>query len=151
MDFNARDITPWINIESYQNIGLSSMEPISYRWINALLGSLLCLIIYGICFLLTRNRMFAILASILVAIDGSLIVDSRIALANSFLLTFGFSGLYFLLRFYTDKGGWNSLITSGVFMAMAVSVKWSGLGFLLAAVCFVLLTINNRTLSDDIV
>ena len=137
-------LLPWVSIESYQNIELSSIEPISYRWINALLGSFLCLIIYGICLLLTRNRMFAILASILVAIEGSLIVDSRIALANSFLLTFGFSGLYFFLRFYTHKGGWNNLISSGVFIAMAVSVKWSGLGFLLAGVCFVLLISNNQ-------
>ena len=105
-------LLPWVNIESYQNIELSSIAPISYRWINALLGSLLCLIIYGICFLLTRNRMFAVLASFLVAIEGSLIVDSRIALANTFLLTFGFSGLYFFLRFYSDKSDWNSLITS---------------------------------------
>ena len=137
-------LLPWINIESYQNIGISSIEPISYRWINALLGSFLCLIIYGICLLLSRNRTFAILASILVAIEGSLIVDSRIALANSFLLTFGFSGLYFFLRFYTYRGGWNNLVTSGVLIAMAVSVKWSGLGFLLATMCFVLLIINNQ-------
>ena len=88
--------------------------------------------------------MFAILASILVAIEGSLIVDSRIALANTFLLTFGFTGLYFLLRFYANQGGWYSLIVSGVFMAMAVSVKWSGLGFLLGAVCFALLAINKK-------
>ena len=140
----AYSLLPWVNIESFQSIQLSSLEPISYRWINALLGSLLCLFIYGICSLLTRNRMFALLASILVAIEGSLIVDSRIALANSFLLTFGFSGLYFFLRFYTNKGGWNNLITSGVLMAMAVSIKWSGLGFLLAAVCFALLIINNH-------
>ena len=140
----AYSLLPWVNIESYQTIGLSSIEPISYRWINALLGSLLCLIIYGICFLLTKNRMFAILTSILVAIEGSLIVDSRIALANTFLLTFGFTGLYFLLRFYANQGGWYNLIVSGVFMAMAVSVKWSGLGFLLGAVCFALLTINKQ-------
>ena len=140
----AYSLLPWVNIEPYQTISLSSIEPLSYRWINALLGSLLCLIIYGICFLLTKNRMFAILASILVAIEGSLIVDSRIALANTFLLTFGFTGLYFLLRFYANQGGWYSLIASGVFMAMAVSVKWSGLGFLLAAVCFALLITNNQ-------
>ena len=91
-------LLPFVGIESMQDIQLSNLQPISYRWINALLGSLLCLVVYGISCQLTKNKIFALIAASLVVLDGSLIVDSRIALANTFLLFFGFSGLYFFLQ-----------------------------------------------------
>ena len=126
-------LLPWTNIESIQTIEFSALNPISYRWLNALLGSLLPLIIYRISFLISKNMLFSLLCGFLIAIEGSLIVDSRIALANIFLLTFGFTALYFLLRFYLIEKRTSSLIIASVFMGMAISVKWSGLGFLLVA------------------
>jgi len=126
-------LLPGSNIESLQTIEFSALNPISYRWLNALLGSLLPLIIYKISFLLSRNLLFALLCACLIAIEGSLIVDSRIALANIFLLTFGFAALYFLLRFYLLENRTSNLIMASVFMGMVISVKWSGLGFLLVA------------------
>ena len=136
-------LLPWAGIESLQNIELSSLQPISYRWINALLGSLLCLVIYGISFQLTKNKFYALIATSLVVLDGSLIVDSRIALANTFLVFFGFSGLYFFLRFYIQNGSVNSLAFSGLLMGMAVSIKWSGLGFVLLALMIIILLKND--------
>ena len=136
-------LLPWTGIESLQNIELSSLQPISYRWINALLGSLLCLVIYGISFQLTKNKFYALIATSLVVLDGSLIVDSRIALANTFLVFFGFSGLYFFLRFYIQNGSVHNLVFSGLLMGMAVSIKWSGLGFVLLALMIVILLKND--------
>lgn len=136
-------LLPFVGIESMQDIQLANLQPISYRWINALLGSLLCLVVYGISCQLTKNKIFALIAASLVVLDGSLIVDSRIALANTFLLFFGFSGLYFFLRFYLYNGGFHSLVFSGLLIAMAVSIKWSGLGFALLTLLIVLLIKNN--------
>jgi dolichyl-phosphate-mannose--protein O-mannosyl transferase len=135
-------LLPWTGIESLQNIELSSLQPISYRWINALLGSLLCLVIYGISFQLTKKKLYALIATSLVVLDGSLIVDSRIALANTFLVFFGFSGLYFFLRFYIQNGSVHNLVFSGLLMGMTVSIKWSGLGFVLLALMIVILLKN---------
>ena len=54
-------LLPWTNIESIQTIEFSALNPISYRWLNALLGSLLPLIIYRISFLISKNiRLFNI-------------------------------------------------------------------------------------------
>jgi len=140
-------LLPFVGIESIQDIELSSLQPISYRWINALVGSLLCLVIYGISCQLTKNRFFALIASSLVVLDGSLIVDSRIALANTFLLFFGFSGLYFFLRFCLFNHSLRSLVFSGLLIAMAVSIKWSGLGFALLALLIVLFINKNAQTS----
>ena len=140
-------LLPWANIDSIQTIDFDLLNPLSYRWINALAGSLLCLVIYGIALQFTKKQSFAVICSFLIAIEGSLIVDSRIALANIFLLTFGFLSLFFLLRFYLEEKGLLNLIVASIFMGMTISIKWSGLGFLLASFCLIAF-IRFRQLKD---
>ena len=91
---------------------------LSYRWLNALIGSLLIPVIYGISNLLYRNQYFAILAALFIAIDGSLIVDSRTALANMILLFFGFTSIYFLLKFLKNDARPLNLFIAAVLMGI---------------------------------
>ena len=70
-------------------VDFENINPMSYRWLNTLTGSLLFALTYRIAITIYNNRVFALLASLFVAIDGAMIVDSRIATANMFLLFFG--------------------------------------------------------------
>ncbi|MCX7592344.1 MAG: phospholipid carrier-dependent glycosyltransferase, partial [Fischerella sp.] len=58
----------------------SLRPPWSYRWINALFGSFIPLIVTGIAYQLSYRRSFALLAGLFTACDGIFIVESRYAL-----------------------------------------------------------------------
>ena len=127
-------LTPLFEAESLDKVNFYEMSVISYRWLNALIGSLLIPVIYGISNLLYKNRFFALLAALFIAIEGSLIVDSRTALANMFLLFFGFSSIYFLLKFLNKNSQSSILFIAAFFMGITVSIKWNGLGFLFISI-----------------
>jgi dolichyl-phosphate-mannose--protein O-mannosyl transferase len=108
----------------------------SYRWLNALLGALIPLVVSGIAYQLTRRRSYALLAGGLTALDGMGLVESRYALNNVHLLLLGLLGLWFLLLALDRvspiaRSGW--LIASGVAFGASASIKWNGLWFLLGA------------------
>lgn len=105
-----------------------------YRWLNALFGSFIPLIIAGIAYQLTKSRSYTLIASFLVAADGLLLVESRYGLINIYLITFGLLGQWlFLIAIDREKGRDRSicLILAGFFFGAAITVKWNGLGFLL--------------------
>ncbi len=107
----------------------------SYRWLNALFGSFIPLIITGVAYQLSSRRSFALLAGLFTACDGIFIVESRYALINIYIVIFGLLGQLFLLlalanhrqqrRFY--------LILAGVAFGASAGTKWNGLWFLLGA------------------
>ncbi len=123
----------------------------SYRWLNALMGSFIPLVVAGLAYQLTKRDRFALLAGFLSALDGLFLVESRYALNNIYLVLFGLLGqVCFLiaarcptgsehrerpaLRFWA-KGdglmiGW--LLLSGFFFGCAASIKWNGLWFFIA-------------------
>ncbi|MEN9247334.1 MAG: phospholipid carrier-dependent glycosyltransferase, partial [Gloeomargarita sp. GMQP_bins_69] len=57
-------------------------HPWSYRWVNALVGSALPLLVGLLTYELSRHRWLALVAGYLVATDGLLLVESRYALIN---------------------------------------------------------------------
>lgn len=105
----------------------------SYRWINALFGSFIPLIITGIAYQLSQRRSFALLAGLFTACDGIFIVESRYALINIYIVVFGLLGQWLFLlalanhrqqrRFY--------LVLAGVAFGASAATKWNGLWFLL--------------------
>jgi dolichyl-phosphate-mannose-protein mannosyltransferase len=87
----------------------------------------------GITYKLSLRRSYALLAGLLIAFDGLLLVESRYALLNVYLLIFGLLGQFFFLT-ALDKPSrqrkfW--LMLSGIGFGASMSVKWYGLGFLL--------------------
>lgn len=104
----------------------------SYRWLNALTGSFLPLIVGAIAYQLTESRNYGLIAALLVAVDGLFLVESRYALNNIYLLIFGLLGqLFFLLALKNKQYQFRLLILSGIFFGCCASIKWNGLGFLL--------------------
>ncbi|MGB8700785.1 MAG: phospholipid carrier-dependent glycosyltransferase [Thermosynechococcaceae cyanobacterium] len=115
-------------------IWLKGFNPWGYRWMNALTGSCLPLIAVGLGYQLTQRYRFALLAGILMGLDGLLLVESRYGLINVYLLTFGLLGQWSALWTSQQPKGWKhwgGLILTGLSFGATAGVKWNGLGFLL--------------------
>lgn len=108
----------------------------SYRWLNALTGSFIPLVVSGIGYQLTRRYSYAFIAGLLVALDGLFLVESRYALNNVYLDILGLLGLWWmLLALNSQRPLWKAayLAGSGIFFGASASIKWNGLWFLLGA------------------
>jgi dolichyl-phosphate-mannose-protein mannosyltransferase len=119
-------------------IWLKGFNPWGYRWMNALTGSCIPIIIVGLGVQLTRRYSVALLAGALAVLDGLLLVESRYGLINVYLLAFGLLAQYltFLSCSYKGWKHWAILTLAGLSFGAAAAVKWTGLGFLLGLYLF---------------
>lgn len=108
-------------------------SPWSYRWINALFGAFIPLLVAGIAYQLSYRRSFAFLAGLFAACDGIFLVESRYALINQYIVIFGLLGQWLLLIALanTKKQRKFYLILSGISFGAAIATKWNGLFFLI--------------------
>ncbi|AFZ15401.1 glycosyl transferase family 39 [Crinalium epipsammum PCC 9333] len=113
----------------------SLRSPISYRWINALTGSFIPLVVAGIAYQLTHRRSYALIAALFTAADGLFLVESRYALNNIYLVILGLLGQWYFLLAVSNKGykRWLWLAFAGVWFGASASIKWNGLWFMLGA------------------
>ena len=103
------------------------------RFLPALFGSLLPLVIYLILRQLKISPKFALLGGLFIVFDNALLVQSKFILVDSMLLFFGFFSIYLYLLYdkYDDYKKKLALLGLGaVFSAMALSIKWTGILFL---------------------
>lgn len=107
----------------------------SYRWLNALTGSFIPLVVAGIAYQLTHRRSYAFIAALFAAADGLFLVESRYALNNVYLIIFALLGQWCLLLGLEHYGRQRSfwLTLAGIGFGASISVKWNGLWFLLGA------------------
>jgi dolichyl-phosphate-mannose-protein mannosyltransferase len=114
----------------------SILSPWSYRWVNALTGSLIPIVVAGIAYQISSRRRFAVLAGFFTACDGLFLVESRYALNNIYIVIFGLLGQWCLLVAVNQSKGKGKrhlwLILSGIFFGASVGTKWNGLWFLVA-------------------
>jgi dolichyl-phosphate-mannose--protein O-mannosyl transferase len=105
----------------------------SYRWVNALTGSFIPLIVAALAYQLNRRKSYALIAGLFAAADGLFLVESRYALNNVYLVILGLLGqLFFLIALGQQRQRrWGSLALSGVFFGASACIKWNGLWFLL--------------------
>jgi dolichyl-phosphate-mannose--protein O-mannosyl transferase len=107
----------------------------SYRWLNALTGAFIPLVVAGIAYQLSHRRSYALIAAIFAAADGLFLVESRYALNNVYLVILGLLGQWFLLVALQHNGRkrrfW--LVGAGIGFGASAAIKWNGLWFLLGA------------------
>ena len=117
----------------------------TWRFTVALLGTAAVLLLMLVAKRLTGSQSFAVLAGLLMAIDGHAIVMSRIALLDGILMFFVLLAFWFLLldrdqtrlKYQALMGStqskifWNRpwLVACAAALGLATSVKWSGLYF----------------------
>ncbi|WP_121969499.1 phospholipid carrier-dependent glycosyltransferase [Leptolyngbya sp. BC1307] len=119
------------------------LAPFSYRWMNALVGSFVPLVVMGIAYTLGRRQReakrwtFTLLAGGFVAIDGLFVTESRYALINIYMVFFGLLGHWLWLQ--ASIGSGKGRVFKGILRTLAavalgaaVAVKWNGLGYWLS-------------------
>jgi dolichyl-phosphate-mannose-protein mannosyltransferase len=125
--------------ETMNNLAGSLRSTFSYRWINALSGSFIPILVGAIAYQLTLRRSYSLITALLILFDGLFLVESRYALNNVYLVLFGLLGqLYFLLSLRTHQKNLY-LILSRIFLGCAIAVKWNGLAFLLGIILMLIL------------
>lgn len=112
----------------------------SYRWLNALVGSFLPVLLGLLAWEVSRRWRLALLAALFLALDGLFLVESRYALNNIYLVGFGLLGHWFLMKALGTKlpAGktalfWPWLIAAGLAFGASIAVKWNGLAFWVGA------------------
>ncbi len=128
----------------------------SYRWLNALTGSFIPLVVAAVAYQLNHRRSYALIAALFAAADGLFLVESRYALNNVYLVILGLLGqLFFLLALNQQAGKrWMMLILSGIFFGASATIKWNGLWFLLGlylvwGTAWVLRSLRKRVASQS--
>ena len=117
-------------------IKLFGYNEFGWRFAAAIVGSISIVLMYFTAKKLFNNQLLSVLAASLISMDGLHLVHSRIALLDIFLLFFiQIAVLAFLHNKY-----WLSALT----LALACSVKWSGLYVLIALALYVLVTDFRR-------
>jgi dolichyl-phosphate-mannose--protein O-mannosyl transferase len=104
------------------------------RMIRVIVGTLLVGIVFGIAYLLYRRISLAIIPAWIVAIDPALIVHSRLILPDMVLLFLGFAGIFLFLLAQSQQNKkymYAGFVMSALCFGLALSVKWTALGFLL--------------------
>ena len=108
---------------------VGDLDAMAYRWLNALTGSLIPLLVGAIAYQWTHRDRLTLLAAGFTALDGLLLVESRLSLINVYLLFFGLLGLWCFGQALTQNLDFKWLIATGLFLGASASVKWNGLGF----------------------
>lgn len=101
------------------------MTPFNYRLMGNLSGIFMLIIMYLFGKELFHKRKYALLATILMALDTFHFTQTRIGTIDSHLVLFIISSLFFMYKF-TKNSKVTNLLLSGLFFALSISVKWTG-------------------------
>ena len=133
-------------------IKLFGMTPFGWRFMSALFGVLMIIPIFALGKHIFDSRYFAFVAAFVFAFDFMHFVQARVATLDTFLVTFILCMYLFMYKYtriehekrLTPKA-LAYLAISGVFMGLAISVKWQGVyaGLGLAAL-FALVWFESR-------
>ncbi|MGA1669456.1 MAG: dolichyl-phosphate-mannose--protein mannosyltransferase [Candidatus Nanopelagicaceae bacterium] len=105
-------------------IAIFGDESFGWRFTTALIGIATVVLLYLISLKHFDSEPVALVAASLMALDGLAIVMSRTALLDNFLTFFVLLAFFFLIK--------ERFLLMGIALGAAMSVKWSGLYFLLA-------------------
>lgn len=113
------------------------MTPFNYRLMGNISGIVMLLVMYLFGKVLFKKRKYAILTSILMALDTFHFTQTRMGTVDSHLVLFIILALYFMYKF-TEKSKTKDLFLSGLFFSLSISVKWTGFygGLALAIIYF---------------
>lgn len=102
-------------------VGIEALGQNAWGWrvFPALFGFGIIVLIYFIALKLFRNRLAALLATFVAATDGLLLVMSRIAMNDSFLVFFSLAALLAFL--------YNRKLLMSLCLGLAVASKWTGM------------------------
>jgi len=116
-----------------QGIKLFGMTPFGWRFVNAIFGTLMIIIIYYLALVIFDSRLWAIVGATILTYSFMHLTQARISIIDTFGVSFVLVAYYFFYRFILrQRLFW--LLLSGVAFGLASAIKWSAvfssLGFL---------------------
>ena len=128
---------------------------LALRFLPMLAGMLLPIIIYLLALELGFSILGAFGAGMLIALENSLLTQSRLILLDPFLLLFGFASLLFYFKYRSHSSDSSDLIPNSYFLilmsifgGLAFSIKWTGIAFLgLVGLIELIHTVKNNSLT----
>lgn len=113
-----------------------------WRFFQAIFGSGLIMMIFFFALSLFKDKLTALISLVLASVCTMIFVESRLSLINIFLAFFTTLGLYLFWLWVEKKQVW-LLTVSLISLALATSVKWSGLLALLAIIIYFILLVTT--------
>ncbi len=115
-------------------VALFGYEPWAWRLAPALAGTLLAPVFFLLARRVLATERAALLATLLLLLDGVYLVQSRVAMTNVFAVLFQLLSALLLVRAATaDRLALGSMAAAGVALGLALSTRWTSLfawGFL---------------------
>ena len=116
---------------------LAGLPAVQLRFLPALLGTLIPPLVYVLLRQLGAVRRVATLGAFVILCENALLVDTRVALLEPYIISFGLLAItaFFAAAKRTSVSHWALLALSALMAGFAVSVKWTGasaLGVILA-------------------
>ena len=130
----------------------NTMAPFFYRFMGNIAGILMIPIMYLLGKELFRKRKYALFSALLVFLDNFHFAQTRMGTVDSFLILFVICSFLFMFRFINKKGDTINLLLSGLFLGLAISVKWTGFYALLALIIIYLIDIiKNKKINIKLI
>ena len=115
-------------------VALFGYEPWAWRLAPALAGTLLAPVFFLLARRVLATERAALLATLLLLLDGVYLVQSRVAMTNVFAVLFQLLSALLLLRAaMVDRLGTGPMVAAGLALGLALSTRWTSLwawGFL---------------------
>ena len=102
---------------------------VSFRIMPAIFGGLIPLVVFLFLDALKLPRKFAFFAGLTLVFENALIVQSHNILMDSFLIFFGFLGLWLFLKAREKNYNKLLLLLMSFSLTFSFSIKWTGLSF----------------------
>nr|WP_242019835.1 phospholipid carrier-dependent glycosyltransferase [Nodosilinea sp. FACHB-131] len=126
------------------------VSPLAFRWLNAIVGATVPVLLAALAFALSwgyppqRRRTFALLAGLLMTMEGLTLVESRLALINIYGLALGLLGQWAWVRAgqaeHPSRWRW----AAGIALGAAINVKWNWAGLWLGLLLWEVLTTHGE-------
>ncbi|MFC1653407.1 phospholipid carrier-dependent glycosyltransferase [Patescibacteria group bacterium] len=116
------------------SINIFGKNSFAWRLPSAIFGTIVVYLIYLLAQELFKKPKLSLIASLLACLDGLLLVQSRIAMNDIFVIAFMLASLLYYLKWKNSNKNTN-LILSSLFVGLSMSTKWSGI-FILAIIGF---------------
>jgi len=103
---------------------------VAFRLLPNLIGGLIPVCIYFFVRSLRGSVTAGLIAGLALVFDNGLLVQSHFIFVDPMLIFFGFLGLTLFFWYRNYSGNAAHLFLGGFFLALSVSVKWTGLAFI---------------------
>jgi len=110
--------------QQFPNSSLASL-----RFMPALAGTLLPLVIYYLLLTLEFPAILAFVGGLLLNLDNALIVESHNAFITIFVIFFGFLGITFFVKARQRNYSWPLLLLAGISLGLSLATEWTAAGF----------------------